>query len=241
MSQYHHNGRRPHQRRNRNINYNNYSGSRFNKPHFIHERDDDQIAPSSVSASTQKLQQWALATADLIQQPTKRHKSRVIEDELRERIQQRYECPEEYRATPSENSNSPTKDRSVIDLTGDEEPFSSLKSGTTNTNKRPRSPSPTGPTPRADLSTARYVRSIKRARSRSPSPMASAYSASALRTHQTEKMTEGGPEFIDKHAAADPRTITAAPADASTEPISAEKEHLSTLAGTRLAHVHRHR
>ncbi|KAK1908472.1 hypothetical protein P3342_009321 [Pyrenophora teres f. teres] len=143
MSQYHHNGRRPHQRRNRNINYNNYSGSRFNKPHFIHERDDDQIAPSSVSASTQKLQQWALATADLIQQPTKRHKSRVIEDELRERIQQRYECPEEYRATPSENSNSPTKNRSVIDLTGDEEPFSSLKSGTTN--KRPARHHPQDP------------------------------------------------------------------------------------------------
>ncbi|EDU47100.1 hypothetical protein PtrSN002B_009602 [Pyrenophora tritici-repentis] len=193
MSQYHRNGRRPHQRnRNSNYNYNSYSGPRFDKSHFKHQRDDDQIAPSSVSASTQKLQQWALATADLIQQPNKRHKSRLIEDEIRERIQQRYECPEEYRATPSENSNSPMKDRSVIDLTGDDEPFSSLKSGATN--KRPRSPSPTRPTPRADLSKAGYVRSVKRARSRSPSRMTSAYSASTLHARQTEEVSMSGDE-----------------------------------------------
>jgi len=120
---------------------------------------------------------------------------RVIEDEIRERIQRRYECPEEHRATPSsESSNPPIKAHSVIDLTGDHVPSSSNRLMFGTTNKRPRSPSPVGLTPHSGLSTAHYVRSIKRARSRSPSPMKSAYSASTHSARDMEKLRASADE-----------------------------------------------
>ena len=181
MSQYYQNNRRP-RRRNNHGSYNGYNTPGDGNWQDRHHREDDQIAPSGVSASTHQLQRWALVTADMLQQPAKRHKSRVIEEEMRERIQRRYECPEEHRATtPSESSKPPVKDRSVIDLTADHVP-----SGITN--KRARSPSPAGPVPRSGLSTAHYVQSIKRARSRSPSPIPSAFSASTHGTREMEKL-----------------------------------------------------
>ena len=181
MSQYYQNNRRP-RRRNNHSSYNSYNTPGDGNWQDRHHREDDQIAPSGVSASTHQLQLWALVTADMIQQPAKRHKSRVIEDEMRERIQRRYECPEEHRATtPSESSNPPVKERPVIDLTADHVPSGA-------TNKRARSPSPAGPTPRSGLSTAHYVRSIKRTRSRSPSPMRSAFSASTHVAREMEKL-----------------------------------------------------
>ncbi|RMZ66118.1 hypothetical protein GMOD_00005187 [Pyrenophora seminiperda CCB06] len=181
MTQYQHSSRRPHQRNN-NANFNSRSGHRVTKWQDRREKDDDDddhIAPSGVSGSTHQLQQWALLTAGMAQQPTKRHKSRAIEDKMRERIQKRYEGQKQHRATPLGASNL---------LTEHHVPSNNLMSQTTN--KHPRSPSSADPTPHAGLSTACYVRSIKRARSRSPSPTTTTVdSASTHRARQMEGLS----------------------------------------------------
>jgi len=166
MTQYHQNSRRPPRRNNNNRNH--HSAPRVSNWLDEHQREDDRIAPSGVSASTHRLQQWALSTAGMIQQPTKRAKSRALEEEIRDRIQRRYEGPRNHRPAISESDDISMDQNAIIDLTGDDTSASVLTS--TMTKKRPRSPSPGTANP---LNNINYAQSIKRRRSRSPSPIRS--------------------------------------------------------------------
>ena len=135
MTQYHQNSRRPPRRNNNNRNH--HSAPRVSNWLDEHQREDDRIAPSGVSASTHRLQQWALSTAGMIQQPTKRAKSRALEEEIRDRIQRRYEGPRNHRPAISESDDISMDQNAIIDLTGDDTSASVLTS--TTTKKRPRS------------------------------------------------------------------------------------------------------
>jgi hypothetical protein len=139
------------------------------------QRADDQIAPDGVARSVDALQQWALATASMPQQPTMRPKARANKDEVRDRIQRRYENPSHQRAPTHQSEQMDNRDRVVIDLTDDA--FPPLPT------KRRHSLSPEKDT--EGTSDVSYVRSIKRRRSRSPVSMTSAYSATRTWSHQT--------------------------------------------------------
>jgi hypothetical protein len=80
----------------------------------------------------------------------------------------------------------------VIHLTGDDAQPPALIPKTTT--KRPRSPSPASDIPRVHLSSVSYVQTIKRRRSRSPSPKRSAYSAFSTQTYSTRAMSTTGSE-----------------------------------------------
>jgi hypothetical protein len=181
MSQHHQNSWRPRQQ-NRN-----YKAPRVSKWLDERQRDKDQIAPDGVSASANHLQRWALMTANMPQQPTKRVKSRKVEEEIRDSILRRYQGPKHHPPATSRDDSEPLEDPMVIHLTGDDAQPPALISKTTT--KRPRSPSPASDIPRVHLSSVSYVQTIKRRRSRSPSPKRSAYSAFSTQTYSTRAMS----------------------------------------------------
>jgi hypothetical protein len=138
--------------------------------------DDDRIAPTGVSRSTDDLQRWALMTATMSQQPTNREKTQHNEEEIHNRIQQRYQGPIAHPEPVSE----PEQERAVIDLT-DDNAFPPLGQRQDNPLKRPLSDflSSMGDASHDDnLSAVSYVQFIKRVRTPSPSPRHGTYSAS---------------------------------------------------------------
>jgi hypothetical protein len=186
MAQHHQNSWRPRQQNT------NYKAPKVSKWQDERQKEDDQIAPQGVSGSANHLERWALMTADMPQQSTRRIKARAIEQEIRERIQRRYQPPTQYPPATSRDEPEPMGDRMVIDLTGeDAQPDAPMPTKAT---KRPRSPSPVRDRPR----TANYVQTIKRRRSRSPSPKTSAYSAWSTQTYGTRALcTEASDEEYD--------------------------------------------
>jgi hypothetical protein len=142
---------------------------------------DDQIAPSGISRTIDDLQRWARMIANMPQQPTMSFKARANEDEVRERIQRRYEDPSQRRtelsqaepARPSEN------DRVVIEPTDD--------AFAAHPTKRRHSPS-------MEENTKSYVRSVKQRRLGPPSPMQSAYAATRSWAHHPETQNKNGKE-----------------------------------------------
>ncbi|KAI4941280.1 hypothetical protein J4E91_010857 [Alternaria rosae] len=181
MSQHYQNSWRPRQQ-NRN-----YKAPKVSKWLDEKQKEDDQIAPDGVSGSASHLERWALMTAGMPQQPTKRAKSRENEEEIRDRIHRRYQGSEHLTPATSQDDPEPMEDREVIDLIGDDVQPQFLVPKTTT--KRPRSPSPVPDTPRVNLSSVSYVQAVKRRRSRSPSPKRSAYSAFSARRYDTKAMS----------------------------------------------------
>ncbi|CAG5137742.1 uncharacterized protein ALTATR162_LOCUS190 [Alternaria atra] len=181
MAQHNQNIWRP---RPRNSKYRAPKGSKWQDQH---QKEDDQIAPDGVSGSTNHLELWALMTADMPQHPTKRAKSRAIEEEIQERIQRRYQGPKHHRPATSQNDLEPVDEHMVIDLTGEDVQSKALTPAPSK--KRPHSPSPARDMLHTDLSTVSYVQTIKRRRSRSNSPKRSAYSAFSARTYDTRALS----------------------------------------------------
>ncbi|KAI4641206.1 hypothetical protein J4E93_008085 [Alternaria ventricosa] len=182
MSQHHQNSWRPRQQ-NRD-----YRAPKVSKWLDEKQKEDDQIAPDGVSGSASHLERWALMTADMPEQPSKRAKAREMEEETRDRIHRRYQGPKHLPPATSQDDPEPMDAHMVIDLTGDDDvqPQALVPKTTT---KRPRSPSPVPDTPRVNLSSVSYVQTVKRRRSRSPSPKRSAYSAFSARTYGTKAMS----------------------------------------------------
>ncbi|KAL1797172.1 hypothetical protein ACET3X_003778 [Alternaria dauci] len=116
-------------------------GPRVSKWQEKGQKDDDMIAPDGVSRSTDHLERWALMTADMPQQTTKRAKSRVIEEEIHERIRKRYYFPRHLWPKTTQDDPEPADERMVIDLTADDDAPEEAPSPAT-TKKRRRSPSP---------------------------------------------------------------------------------------------------
>jgi hypothetical protein len=116
-------------------------------------------------------------------------KARANEEEMRGRIQRRYEDPTNqrapsYQSEPTYHCQENARDRVVIDLTDDT--FPSLPT------KRRHAPSPEKDT--EGTSAVSYVRSIKRRRPRSPLPNMSAYAATRTWSQQTGTWNESGKE-----------------------------------------------
>jgi hypothetical protein len=115
-------------------------------------------------------------TATMSQQPTNREKTKRNEEEIHDRIKQRYQGPIAHLEPVLE----PEKERTVIDLT-DDNAFALLGQRQDNRLKRPLSDflsSVEGASHGSHLSAVSYVQSVKRVRTRSPSPRHGAYSAS---------------------------------------------------------------
>jgi hypothetical protein len=170
----------PHQDSGRpNQSNTNFSTRRVSDWQDEKQRADDQIAPSRVAASVVELQRWALLTAGMPQQPTLRLKSRLIEDEMRERIQRRYGRPSQHRAAAFQPvpTRAPHDDRNRIVIRLADDTFPPLAQSQPGSLKRPHLLSPAKYTSRSGLSAVSYVQSIKRRRSRSPSRKTSAYAA----------------------------------------------------------------
>ncbi|KAG9186338.1 hypothetical protein G6011_02894 [Alternaria panax] len=152
------------------------------------QKDDDLIAPDGVSESTDRLQRWALMTADMPQQPATKAKSRQIDEETQERIRKRYHFPRRlWPTTPPQDEPEPVDERMVVDLTGDD--AHPKAPSPVMIKKRPHSPSPARDIRHTHPSTVSYVQTIKRRRSRSPSPKRSAYSALSARAYGTRALS----------------------------------------------------
>ncbi|KAF1940222.1 hypothetical protein EJ02DRAFT_238685 [Clathrospora elynae] len=164
-------------------------------------RADDQIAPSGVSGSTDHLQRWALVTAGMPQQPPLRPRSRAHEDDMKERIQRRYEGSHasRYRPSPpppqSVSTRAPEHESVVTNLTDDD--LASPVEIHAMKRRRSRLASPARDASRTGLSAATYMRSLKRRRSRTPSPRRAADSAITTRSHQagTSRPTGNDDEY----------------------------------------------
>ena len=163
---------------------------RVNKWQEERQKEDDLIAPVGVSGSTHHLERWALVTADMPQQPTKKAKSREIEEETQERIRRRYYFPRRLWPTTSQDDPGPVDERTVVHSTSDNAQAKAPSPATTN--KRHRSPSPARDSLRTHLSTVSYFQTIKRRRSQSPSPRRSAYSAFSTQTYGARALSTAG-------------------------------------------------
>ncbi|KAF1849726.1 uncharacterized protein K460DRAFT_349885 [Cucurbitaria berberidis CBS 394.84] len=147
-------------------------------------RADDQIAPTLASRSTDDLQRWALVTANMPQQGHRKNETEIIE-----RIQRRYEHPNNQSQTPP----APFQGLHHAPAHHDafHEPIGKASSPPitpyANAWKRPRSMSPPSSrhSLRNDLSAFGYVQSMKRRRSRSPSPASSLHFPTTKQRHQT--------------------------------------------------------
>lgn len=135
------------------------------------QRADDQIAPSAMSTSIDRLQRWALLTADLPQQGHMRAKARQNDREIVERIQQRYQSP-----TNSQHlHHAPPHGSETEQHVSAQHPFQSQVHDKGLKRDYPSDPFNSPQLQLIGVNAGEFVESTKRRRMYSPSPEASVH------------------------------------------------------------------